>query len=156
MKLFIWKGNAKHWFYFSALCYSDESDNSCAIQSVIIKPVLWAQRSSVRKPRGKDSPRKDLEILQIPVFLMNCSNLPPDRRDGVRLQVHLVLTECFETRRISSLCHSHGLTPMSLFSTQSNGHSVNIKVVSPEQNNSSRMGTLHDSIGEFICRIQIV
>lgn len=56
MKLFIWKGNAKQWFCFSALCYSDGSNTSCAMQSVIIKPILWAQRNSIRKPRGKDSP----------------------------------------------------------------------------------------------------
>lgn len=66
MKLFIWRGNANNWFCFSALCYSDGSNTSCATQSVIIKPILWPQRSSVRKPRGTDSPRQNLEILQIP------------------------------------------------------------------------------------------
>ena len=46
---------------------------------------------------------------------------------------------CSDTRRISSGCCSHGLTPMNLFSAQSGGHLVNIKSVSPAQKNWLRM-----------------
>lgn len=147
MKLFIWNRKCKHRFCFSALHFSDGDNNSCATRSVVIKPILWSQRSCEKANRHRTPQGRIWRFCQFQtIFLINCSNPPGDRRDGVKLQVHFVLTEFVLTPEEFLLCVFLMVLPLwtclafSLVDTWWIWKS-------PAQTKWLRMGTFQDSMG---------
>lgn len=91
----------------SLLC-SDGNNVSCAAQRVAMNPSSGHKRGAAKEPRSMRSPRRDLELLQSPNnFLVNYGNPGPSKGDS-HLQLHPVLTACFDTRTISSVCCFQG------------------------------------------------
>lgn len=157
MKLFIWNRKCKHRFCFSALHFSDGDNNSCATRSVVIKPILWSQRSCEKANRHRLPKAGFGDFANFKLFSWwTVVTHHEDRRDGVELQglelgvelrgLHFVLTEFVLTPEAFLLCVFLMVLPLWTCLALSLVDTWWI-LKSPAQNKWLRMGTFQDSMG---------